>query len=102
MKMNRLYRLIAVFVLPVATSARAADDEFIPAPITVPDGYIVEIAAAPPLVKHPMLAGFDDRGRLFIAETAGENFTRENLEKKLPNFVRMIEDTDGEVRSRTF
>ena len=96
MKMNRLYRLIAVFVLPVATSARAADDEFIPAPITVPDGYIVEIAAAPPLVKHPMLAGFDDRGRLFIAETAGENFTRENLEKKLPNFVRMIEDTDGD------
>ena len=77
-------------------SAHASDDDFTPAPITVPDGFVVEVAAAPPLVKHPMLAGFDDRGRLFIAETAGKNMSRQDLEKELPNFVRMIEDTDGD------
>ena len=41
---------------------------FTPAAIQVPDGFVVEVAAAPPLVKHPMMAAFDDRGRLFIAK----------------------------------
>ena len=43
-------------------------------PIKVPPGYTVEIAAAAPLVGHPMMAGFDDRGRLFIAENGCGGF----------------------------
>lgn len=64
--------------------------------IRVPDGFTIERVAAQPLVKHPMLANFDERGRLFIAESAGKNLRPAELETELPNFVRMLEDTDGD------
>lgn len=88
--------LLAVLLTTQGASVLADDDRFTPAPIDVPDGFTVEVAAGPPLVKHPMMAGLDDRGRLFIAETAGENLPRQELEKRLPNFIRMIEDTNGD------
>src|SRR5688572_4682239 len=66
--------------------------------ITVPAGYIVELAAGPPLVAHPIMAGFDDRGRLYVAENAGVNMQRKELEEKLPNSVVRLEDSDGDGR----
>ncbi len=62
----------------------------------VPAGFTIEVAAASPLVKHPMLAGFDHRGRLFIAESAGKNIRSADLVKDPPNFIRMIADTNGD------
>lgn len=62
--------------------------------LSVPEGFTVERAAGPPLVKHPMMAGFDDRGRLYVAESAGENMRRAQLEDELPNMIRRLEDTD--------
>ena len=86
-----------IFVMSSGKLLFAADQsDFAPAEIQVPQDFVVELAAAPPLVKHPMMAAFDDRGRLFIAESAGENLKRADLEEQLPNFIRMIEDTDGD------
>lgn len=65
-------------------------------PIMVPDGFAVERVAAPPLVRYPMLGTFDDAGRLFVCESAGLNLDAEQLLKRLPNFVRMLEDTDSD------
>jgi putative membrane-bound dehydrogenase-like protein len=62
----------------------------------VPDGYTVEVVAEAPLVKHPMLATFDDRGRLFIAESAGTNRKAEQLLEEPLDFIRLLEDTDGD------
>ena len=62
----------------------------------VPEGFTIEVAAASPLVKHPMLAGFDHRGRLFIAASSGQNIRSGDLVKDPPNLVRMIADTDGD------
>ncbi|MCA9155376.1 MAG: HEAT repeat domain-containing protein, partial [Planctomycetales bacterium] len=78
--------------------ARADEPTFVAPSIQVPPGFTVEVAAAPPLVRHPLMANFDERGRLFIAESAGENLRREELEARLPNFIRMLEDTDGDGR----
>lgn len=64
--------------------------------IRVPDGFTIERVAGPPLVGHPMLANFDEHGRLFIAESAGKNLRPAELETELPNFVRMLEDTDDD------
>ena len=64
--------------------------------ITVPDGFEIEVAAAPPLVGFPMMGCFDERGRLFIAEAGGTNAVDEILQQLRPNFIRMIEDTDGD------
>ena len=69
---------------------------FQPPPIFIPDGFELEVAAAPPLVKHPMMACFDDRGRLFISETDGRNLEGPALEAEETRFIRMIEDTDGD------
>ncbi|MDB6025990.1 MAG: hypothetical protein JWM68_2213 [Verrucomicrobiales bacterium] len=64
--------------------------------VTVPEGFEIEVVAEPPLIGHPMMAGFDDRGRLFIAEAGGTNAVDEVLQVVRPNFIRMIEDTDGD------
>ena len=62
--------------------------------IQVPEGFTVELAAGPPLVTHPTLGCFDDRGRLFICNNAGVNLSAKELEEQLPNAIRMLEDTD--------
>lgn len=72
------------------------DGDFQPPPIQIPEGFQLEIVAGPPLVKHPMLAAFDDRGRLFVAETDGQNLRKEELTAQKPRFIRMLEDTDND------
>jgi putative membrane-bound dehydrogenase-like protein len=62
----------------------------------VPEGFVVERVAAPPLVAHPMMAGFDERGRLFVAENAGVNLPFAELVKDPPSSVLMLEDADGD------
>ncbi|RCS41524.1 hypothetical protein DTL42_23535 [Bremerella cremea] len=70
--------------------------EFTPLALTVPEGYTVELAAAPPLVDYPIMANFDDQGRLYVAANSGENLSREDLEKQLPGFIQRLEDTNGD------
>ena len=69
--------------------------EFQPPPLRVPNGFTVEVAAAPPLVKYPMMACLDEQGRLFIAETRGNNLEKKELLEQRGRFIRMLEDTDG-------
>jgi len=71
---------------------------FQPAELKVPEGYVVELAAGPPLVAHPTMACFDDRGRLFVSENAGVNLSAAELEEQLPNSIRLLEDTDRDGR----
>lgn len=63
---------------------------------TLPDGFTVEQVAGPPLTQHPMMASFDDQGRLYVAEAVGQNLRSKDLLKNPPNLVRMLEDTDGD------
>src|SRR5690242_7524911 len=73
-----------------------------PAPrLRVPDGFVVEPVAGPPLVEHPMMACFDERGRLYVAEAAGLNLKADELLKDPPNRIRRLEDTDGDGRFDT-
>ncbi|WP_158261373.1 MULTISPECIES: PVC-type heme-binding CxxCH protein [Pirellulaceae] len=89
-----LHLLIAVvFTLPMAF---AYGEEFQPGDFQLPEGYTVELAASSALVSHPMMADFDDQGRLYVAASAGENLPRAELEKRLPNFIRRLEDTNGD------
>ncbi|MFN0195328.1 MAG: PVC-type heme-binding CxxCH protein [Planctomycetaceae bacterium] len=77
----------------VGNSFSVAEDKPLP---SVPDGFTIERVAGYPLVEHPMLANFDDRGRLFIAESAGKNLPAAELLTEFPNFIRMLEDTDDD------
>lgn len=60
----------------------------------LPDGYQLEVAAAAPLVTHPIMGCLDDKGRLFIGDAVGVNWNKPQLEANPPNRVLMLEDTD--------
>lgn len=67
-----------------------------PAPINVPAGFSVDLAAGPPLVTHPTMACLDDHGRLYVCNNTGVNMTNAELEEHLPNSIRRLVDTDGD------
>ncbi len=74
-----------------------ADTPFQPPPFKVRDGFEITLAAAPPLLKYPMMACLDDMGNLYVAESDGRNLTtREEIENELPRFIRRLTDTDGD------
>lgn len=60
----------------------------------VADGLAASPAVLPGLIKHPVMAGLDDRGRLFVAETSGDNLKKEELLAQKPALIRLLEDTD--------
>jgi putative membrane-bound dehydrogenase-like protein len=64
----------------------------------LPDGFTIEQVAGPPLVDRPIVADFDERGRLYVADSSGSN---ENVQKQLaerPHRIVRLEDTDGDGR----
>src|SRR6266581_1747043 len=65
-------------------------------PIDLPDGIVAEVAAAPPLVKHPIMATLGGRGQLFVGDAAGTNLDKAGLERELPNRVLLLTDTNGD------
>ena len=72
-------------------------EDFKAPPFKVADGFKITMAAVPPLVGYPMMACFDDEGRLYIAESDGRNLTtKAEIEKELPRFVRRLVDRDGD------
>jgi len=104
------------FVLAVADQAGAVEIETIPSsanrpvrlswpsdrprgPVAksmLPDGYALSLAAEAPLVTHPIMGCFDDRGRLFVGDAVGVNWNKAQLEANPPNRILLLEDADGD------
>ena len=66
--------------------------------LTVQPGFAVELVAGPPLVNRPIVADFDDEGRLYVADSSGSN---DKVDKQLadrPHRIVRLEDTDGDGR----
>jgi putative heme-binding domain-containing protein len=66
--------------------------------IRVPEGYEVECVAGPPLVERPIMAGLDDRGRLYVSDSAGVNLRFPQLAEAAPHRIVRLEDMDGDGR----
>src|SRR5438128_7160601 len=65
---------------------------------TLPPGFEIELVAGPPLVNRPIVADFDEQGRLYVADSSGSNDkVQQQLEQKPHRIVR-LEDTDGDGR----
>ncbi|MCC9608934.1 c-type cytochrome [Blastopirellula sp. JC732] len=88
--MNRRYFAVLVLLLFGATTVTNAAESI----LEVPEGYTVEVAAPSSLIAHPLMADFDEQGRLYVAANSGQNLPRAELEKELPNFVQRLEDVD--------
>ncbi len=82
-----------VVVFSVAGTFAAADPV-----LTVPSGFEIEKVAGPPLVNRPIVADFDEEGRLYVADSSGSN---DKVEKQLadkPHRIVRLEDKDGDGR----
>jgi hypothetical protein len=67
-------------------------------PFSLEPGFTAERVAAAPLVKHPMFACFDDRGRLYVACSTGTNLDPDARSAAPPDVIRRLEDCDGDGR----
>ena len=65
---------------------------------TVPAGFEVERVAGPPLVDRPIVADFDDEGRLYVADSSGSNDRVERQLADRPHRIVRLEDTNGDGR----
>src|SRR5262245_11944216 len=95
----RRYLVVAVGVLAAlaAQTIRARQPAASPA-FRLPPGFTIERVAGPPLVDRPIVADFDDEGRLYVADSSGSN---ERVEKQLadrPHRIVRLEDDDGDGR----
>jgi len=72
-----------------------------PPPFDVPEGFTIELVAGPPLVERPIMACFEDQGRLYVADSAGVNLKGAELLKDPPHRIRVLEDTDGDGKFDT-
>ncbi len=64
--------------------------------IQLPEGFELQIAAAPPLVERPIVAAFDEQGRLYVAESSGSNDKVEKQLQEKPHSILRLEDTDDD------
>ena len=62
----------------------------------VPDGFVVERVAGPPLVDRPIVADFDELGRLYVADSSGSNENVKKQEVERPHRIVRLEDSDGD------
>ncbi len=64
----------------------------------VPDGFAVDRVAGPPEIQFPMFACFDDRGRLYVAESSGLDLYAELTKLTRKCRISVLEDRDGDGR----
>ncbi len=91
-----LAALTMVGLLPGHRPAAAAEVKLNGHVFTLPAGFEIEQAAGPPLVDRPIVADFDEQGRLYVADSSGSN---ENVQAQLenrPHRVMRLEDSDGD------
>ena len=74
----------------------AADD--LSARITAPHGFTVERVAGAPQLQFPMFAAWDDRGRLYVAESSGLDLYAELQHQTRRCRILRLEDRDGDRR----
>lgn len=62
--------------------------------LSVPDGFEVVSAVEPGLTAYPMFMNFDDKGRLFIAESTGKDLNGNEMADVPECRILRLEDTD--------
>src|SRR5262245_26141487 len=97
--MTRALVLVSVCVLAGAALSLPAEETRIPK-LRVPEGFLIEQVAGEPDVVFPMFAVFDDRGRLFVAESSGLDLYAEISALTRKCRIRLLEDPDEKGRFR--
>lgn len=70
--------------------------------VQVPVGFEIKLFASEPDINKPIYMSWDERGRLWIAETMDyPNMVRDNKEEG-KDMIKILEDTDGDGRADKF
>ncbi|GAC1465580.1 MAG: c-type cytochrome [Isosphaeraceae bacterium] len=88
---------VAVALL-VSLPASAGETEINGVTFTLPSGFTIEPIAGPPLVDRPIVADFDEQGRLYVADSSGSNDPVQTQLARKPHRIVRLEDTDGDGR----
>ncbi|HEX4142470.1 MAG TPA: PVC-type heme-binding CxxCH protein [Pirellulales bacterium] len=64
--------------------------------LRVPDGFTVRLAAEAPLLKYPVCADLDQRGRLYVCESSGSAEWNKPQPKESLHRVLRLEDANGD------
>ena len=83
------------------TATVSANDNSSGKPVQAADGLAVRCVAAPPLVRFPMFATFDDRGQLYVAESSGLDLYAELKAQTRKCRITRLTDRDGDGRYDT-
>jgi putative membrane-bound dehydrogenase-like protein len=62
---------------------------------TLPVGFEIELVAGPPLLERPIVAAFDDKGRLYVCDSSGSNDKTAEQVKTKPHRIVRLESTQG-------
>src|SRR5262245_59633367 len=65
---------------------------------TLPPGFEIELVAGPPLANRPIVADFDEQGRLYVADSSGSNDKLDIQQQTRPHRIVRLEDTHGDGR----
>lgn len=88
--------LAIVGLVGMALPAVAAEVNVKHRRFTVPEGFTVELAAAPPLVDRPITADFDEAGNLYVADSSGSSENpKKQLEKKPHRIMKLTAGKKG-------
>jgi putative membrane-bound dehydrogenase-like protein len=87
--------------LAANSAASAGDADRVIPKFTLPEGFVVERVVDPAQCARPIMAGLDELGRLFVAESAGLNLDAKQLLEQKPNFMRRLVDRDGDGHFET-
>ncbi|MDW8242740.1 MAG: c-type cytochrome [Thermogemmata sp.] len=63
---------------------------------TLPEGFIIELAADSRLVPRPITAALDERGRLYVGDSSGSNEPVQVQLQKKPHRIVRLEDSNGD------
>ena len=74
----------------------AEDFRFGDLTLSVPDGFTVEQAAAPPLVDRPVTIALDDEGGLYVADSSGSNEPLLRQQAAPKHRIVRLQDVDGD------
>ncbi len=92
-------RAFSTFTAPIGLHAAEPFDyaAFLKS-VRAPADFTVELAAGEPTVRFPMFACFDDKGRLYVAESSGEDLYAGLRDLTKDCRVSRLEDADGDGR----
>ncbi|HBH51149.1 MAG TPA: dehydrogenase [Planctomycetaceae bacterium] len=90
------FRRFLPWICLIAATSQGAEQSLNGQKFTLPEGFQVELAAAPPLIDRPISADFDEQGRLYVTESSGTNDKSDVQLANKPHRVVRLEDTDSD------